>query len=80
MTVTDDTKYDDIGLMQISNLYDATDIDHRPRISPDDKKIVFYGGGQDWKNIGTNLYTINVDGTNLTNITKSIDNDEWPDW
>jgi len=80
MTVTDDTKYDDIGLMQISNLYDGTHIDHRPRISPDDKKIVFYGVGQDWNNIGTNLYTINIDGTGLTNITKSIDGSEWPDW
>ena len=53
---------------------------HRPRLSPDGKKIVFYGVGQDWKNIGTNLYTINIDGTNLTNITKSIDGSEWPDW
>lgn len=80
MTVTDDTKYDDIGLIQTSNLYDATHIDHRPRISPDDKKIVFFGVGQDWKNIGTNLYTINIDGTGLTNITKSINGNEWPDW
>ena len=54
--------------------------DHRPRISPDDKKIVFFGVGQDWNNIGTNLYTINIDGTGLTNITKSIDGSEWPDW
>jgi len=81
MTVTDDTKYDDIGLVQVSNLYSlGVHPDHRPRVSPDDKKIVFYGVGHDWNNIGTNLYIINIDGKDLTNITKSIDGNEWPDW
>ncbi len=82
MTVTDETKYEDIGLVQISNLQAGSGvfIDHRPRLSPDGNKIVFYGTGQDWNNIGTNLYTLNVDGTNLTNITKSINGSEWPDW
>jgi Tol biopolymer transport system component len=72
---------EDIGLKKISNLYSVNvSSDHRPRVSPDGKKIVFYGVGSDWKNIGTNLYTVNIDGTNLTNITKSIDGSEWPDW
>jgi TolB protein len=73
--------YDNIGLKQISRL-DSVNVnpDHRPRISPDGNKIVFYGVGSDWKNIGTNVYTLNIDGSNLTNITKSIDGDEWPDW
>jgi Tol biopolymer transport system component len=71
----------DIGLKQVSNLYSVNvNPDHRPRVSPDNKKIVFYGVGSDWHNIGTNLYTLNVDGTDLTNITKSIDGSEWPDW
>jgi Tol biopolymer transport system component len=71
----------DIGLMQVSNLHAVNNSpDHRPRVSPDGKKIVFYGVGSDWNNIGTNLYTMNIDGTNLTNITKSIDGNEWPDW
>ena len=75
------TNYNDIDLKQISNLHGVnTTPDHRPRVSPDGKKIVFYGVGPDWKNIGTNLYTLNVDGTSLTNITKSIDGNEWPDW
>jgi Tol biopolymer transport system component len=71
----------DIGLKQVSKLASVNvNPDHRPRVSPDGKKIVFYGVGSDWNNIGSNLYTINTDGTNLTNITKSKDNDEWPDW
>ena len=73
--------YKDIGLQQVSHLSSVNVYpDHRPRISPDGKKIVFYGVGSDWKNIGTNLYTLNVDGSGLTNITKSIDGSEWPDW
>ena len=71
----------DIGLKQVSKLSSVNvNPDHRPRVSPDGKKIVFYGVGNDWHNIGTNLYTLNVDGTGLTNITKSIDANEWPDW
>ena len=77
----DKMNYADIGLKKISNLYSVNvNADHRPRVSPDGQKIVFYGVGSDWHNIGTNLYTLNVDGSALTNITKSIDGDEWPDW
>jgi Tol biopolymer transport system component len=72
---------EDIGLRQVSKLSSVNvNPDHRPRVSPDGKKIVFYGVGSDWNNIGTNLYTLNTDGTDLTNITKSIDGNEWPDW
>jgi Tol biopolymer transport system component len=81
--VSENMKLDgkDIGLMQVSNLHAVnTSPDHRPRVSPDGKKIVFYGVGSDWHNIGTNLYTQNVDGRELTNITKSTDGNEWPDW
>jgi len=78
---SDSINYEDIGLKKISNLYSVNvNADHRPRVSPDGKKIVFYGVGSDWHNIGTNLYTMNVDGSSLTNITKSIDGSEWPDW
>jgi Tol biopolymer transport system component len=81
MAEADKINYEDIGLEKVSNLYSVNvNADHRPRVSPDGKKIVFYGVGSDWNNIGTNLYTLNIDGTNLTNITKSIDGDEWPDW
>lgn len=76
---TDDKK--DIGLKQVSKLSSVNvHADHRPRVSPDGKKIVFYGVGSDWNTIGTNLYTLNVDGSGLANITKSVDGNEWPDW
>ena len=49
MTAADETKYDDIGLEQIANLFSSgVAPHHRPRVSPDGKKIVFYGGGQFW--------------------------------
>jgi Tol biopolymer transport system component len=71
----------EIGLKLVSHLSSVNvNPDHRPRVSPDGKKIVFYGVGSDWNNIGTNLYTLNIDGTELTNVTKSIDGNEWPDW
>jgi Tol biopolymer transport system component len=74
-------RVDDIGLKQVTNLYGAGIAPtHRPRVSPDGKKIVFYGGGTDWVNFGTNLYTLNTDGSGVTNITQSTSNDEWPDW
>lgn len=69
------------GLQQISQLDSVnTHPDHRPRVSPDGTKIVFDGVGADWNDIGTSLYVINIDGSNLTNITKSRDTNEWADW
>jgi len=71
----------DIGLKLVSHLSSVNvNPDHRPRVSPDGQKIVFYGVGSDWKQPGTNLYTLNVDGTGLANITRSTDANEWPDW
>jgi len=71
----------DIGLKQVSKLSSVnTTPDHQVSVSPDNKKLVFYGVGPDWKGDGTNLYTLNVDGSDLTNITKSTDASEWPDW
>jgi len=66
----------------VTNVHSAGNItiEGRTSISPDGKKIVFHGVGSDWKSVGSSLYTINVDGTGLTNITKSQDDNEWPDW
>jgi TolB protein len=72
---------EDIGLKQVSRLASVnTSPNHQVSVSPDGEKLVFYGVGPDWKDQGTNLYTLDIDGLNLTNITKSTDASEWPDW
>jgi len=77
----EEEKYEDIDLSQVSNLYGSGIApSHRLRVSPKGDKLVFYGTGTDWVNIGYNLYVINTDGTNVANITQSINGDEWPDW
>jgi len=80
-SAANDNKNEDIGLKQVSKLSSVNNTpNHQVSVSPDGKKLVFYGVGPDWKDQGTNLYTLNIDGTGLTNITKSIDANEWPDW
>jgi len=67
--------------VQISSLSAAgVQPDHTPRVSPDGSKIVFYGTGADWNDVGYNLYTLNTDGSGLVNITRSRDASEWADW
>src|SRR4030042_6633450 len=81
LTASEDDKYDDVGLMQLTDLYgNGFDADYRPRVSPDGNKIVFCGGSQEEQPSGFNLITINIDGTDITNITDfTIDACEWPD-
>ena len=44
--------------------------DHSPQFSPDGMKIVFYSlTNYPYSNDGYDIYTINIDGTNLTKIT-----------
>ncbi|MBN2073905.1 MAG: PD40 domain-containing protein [Actinobacteria bacterium] len=82
LTAAEDDKYDDLGLMQLTDLYgNGVAADYRPRVSPDGKKIVFCGGCAEAQISGFNLITINTDGTGITNITDfTIDACEWPDW
>ncbi|MCG9479741.1 MAG: hypothetical protein K9H14_05970 [Actinomycetia bacterium] len=82
LTADENDKYDDLGLMQLTDLYgNGVAADYRPRVSPDGKKIVFCGGCQEEPVSGFNLITINTDGSDITNITDfTIDACEWPDW
>jgi len=82
LTAAEDDRYDDIGLMQLTDLYgNGAGASFRPRVSPDGKKIVFCGGCPEEQVSGFNLITINIDGTDIKNITDfTIDACEWPDW
>ena len=82
LTAAEDDKYDDVGLMQLTDLYgNGAGAVYRPRVSPDGNKIVFCGGIAEEQVSGFNLITINIDGTDITNITDfTIDACEWPDW
>jgi Tol biopolymer transport system component len=51
----------------ITSLSGANVSDHSPRISPDGSKIVFDRNGDD-------IYSMNADGTNVINLTKSVPN------
>ncbi len=71
---------DGTGLKQISTLYGSGyGIDHSLRISPDGNFLVFYGAG-DGAEFMTDLYRIGVDGSGLTNLTRSPGREEWVDW
>lgn len=68
--------------MQLTDLYgNGFEADYRSRVSPDGNKIVFCGGCAEEQPSGFNLITINIDGTDIINITDfTIDACEWPDW
>jgi Tol biopolymer transport system component len=59
---------------------DSVDITHSLRVSPDGTKLAFYGVGPDVGEHSEEIYTINVDGTGLTDITLSPGQEEWLDW
>lgn len=81
LTASDDDKYDDLGLMQLTHFNGNGAAEYRPRVSPDGKKIVFCGWTTEEKSPGHNLITINIDGTEIKNITDfTADECEWPDW
>lgn len=82
LTASEEDKYDDLGLMQLTNLTSlGAAATYRPRVSPDGKKIVFCGDIPEKQPSGYNLITINIDGTDITNITDFTPSAcLWPDW
>jgi TolB protein len=71
---------DGSGLKQISSLYGSgISIDHSLRISPDGRFLIFYGVGESVDYM-TDLYRIGVDGSGLTNLTRTPGKEEWVDW
>lgn len=72
---------DGSGMTQITNL-DATDFDQwLPDFSPDGEQIVFcYGQGPSSGNAQTEIYVMNVDGTNMVQLTHDGLYDCAPRW
>ena len=50
--------------------------DTRPSWSPDGTKIVFYT----WRDGNHEIYVMNADGSNLTNLTNNAAHDIHPSW
>ncbi|BAJ65162.1 TolB family protein [Anaerolinea thermophila] len=71
---------DGSGLQQVSSLYPQVNVDHSLRISPDGAQLAFYGVGPEVAEYGTEIYVLNVDGSNLRSITLSRGQEEWLDW
>lgn len=82
LTASDNDKYDDLGLMQLTHFNGNGSAVYRPRVSPDGKKLVFCGWTTDEQpSGGFNLITMNIDGTDIKNITGFTKDDcQWPDW
>jgi Tol biopolymer transport system component len=53
---------------------------HSLHVSPDGKKLIFFGVGPGVEQYNEEIYTLNIEGSNLKPITRSKGNDEWPDW
>ncbi|WP_322506655.1 hypothetical protein [Anaerolinea sp.] len=71
---------DGSGLQQVSSLYPQVNVDHSLRISPDGAQLAFYGVGPEVAEYGTEIYVLNIDGSNLRSITLSQGQEEWLDW
>ena len=53
---------------------------HSLHVSPDGKKLIFYGVGPGSEQFGEEVYVINIDGSGMKTITHTPDNDQWPNW
>jgi len=71
---------DGSGLRQITSFDGTVSPDHSLRVSPDGKQLAFYGTGPEVTDYGSEIYLINVDGSDLKDITHSKGQDEWLDW
>ncbi len=73
---------DGSGLRQITNFHGANQVNltHSLRVSPDGKRLAFYGVGPNVEKYGTEIYLVNVDGSGLVEISLSPGQEEWLDW
>ncbi len=67
-------------LKQITNLPAHITPSHCLRVSPDGKRIAFYGVGKGVEQNGQQIFVLNVDGTGLHEINESPGNEDWFDW
>jgi Tol biopolymer transport system component len=67
---------DGTELKQVSSVYGIVFPDHSLRVSPDGRKLAFYGTGPEVTEYGTEIYVINVDGSGLNNISHAKGQDE----
>jgi len=75
----DDTSETDIYIARLdgSEIYRLTDADgndYAPKLSPDERKVLFVSGSKG------DIYTINADGTDLTRLTDDPATDKDPSW
>jgi TolB protein len=71
---------DGTGLRQVSNVYTKVFGLHSLRVSPDGKRLAFYGQAPDAFDYGNEIFVINIDGSSLMDISRAKGQDEWLDW
>ena len=62
--------------MKLNRLTNNIFYDSHPEWSPDGKKIVF----ETWRDGNSEIYVMNADGSNQTNITNHNADDRYPAW
>ncbi len=70
-------------MRQVSNWQDTIEYTHSLHVSPDGTQLGFFGVPLDASEVAAynqEIFVINVDGTGLTDITKSTGQEEWLDW
>lgn len=66
----------DLKSLEVAALTDRNGSDGSPKISPDGKKIAYLGNNENYKGYQvTRLYTMNLDGSGIKEISTDFDND-----